>query len=198
MGRFLVVLVPLLVIVGSASASTIDLTYTNLMGLPQGTITFGTVDVTSGSLLWTADSFSFGGITYTPVGTNVQCWDTTTTGRTACTADGFGKTLNTFSLSNGSCTPNSVNGNGKFCNPWTDLTADTTGGYVMHAKYTSSNGGSCTGWFGSFAPSGQTGTNGCNLSAVPEPGTALLVVTALPGFVGLIVARRRQFFRPHA
>jgi hypothetical protein len=167
-----------------ASATVIDLTYTNLMNLPEGSITFGTVDTDSGSsLTWTLDSFTNGGITYTPVGFKSECWDNAVPPKKGPACDGFGKFTENVSQIG-------------FGNPVVITTTDTAGGYAGHIKWTSSNGGSCTGFIGSFPgehgqyANGGDSANGCAaLTATPEPGTLVL---ALTGLLGVVAQRRRR------
>lgn len=179
-----------LLAVGPASASVIDLRYTNLVGLPEGSITFGTVNTDSGSsLTWTLNSFAYNGITYTAVGFDQVCWDNgghsspqnrSTTLSLTNNCDGFG-----FFKNEQDPPP--------FQTPKTFLTDDTTGGFAGHIKWDSSNGGSCTGWIGSFAPHNQDATNGCAApSAVPEPGTLVLVGSTMAGVIPFAWVRRRR------
>lgn len=170
-----------------ASATIIPLTYTNLVGLPEGTITFGTVNTDSGSsLTWTLNSFTSGGVTYNATGFGRLCWDNTGT-PTATTCDGFGKF-------------NQGTDEFAFATPVTIATTDTAGGYAAHVKWTSVNG-ECTGFIGSFPggqgqfTSGGDSANGCAaISAVPEPGTVVLMLTGLPALSVLVARRRSRFF----
>ncbi|GEM_PF-4132333 len=176
----------MLVAVGPAAAVTfpVDLTYTNLVGLPEGTITFGTVDTTSGGLGWTLDSFTSGGVTYTAVGFDQVCWDNgnqtspqSTGGSLTQNCDGFGFFANEVDPV-------------VFQNPKDVSTTDLNGGFAAHVKWNSGSS-SCTGWIGSFAPRDQNGANDC-LSAVPEPGTLALMGSALAGVIPLVGFRRKR------
>jgi hypothetical protein len=186
--------VPLaLMAAGPAAATTfpVSLTYINLSGLPEGSITYGTVNDTSGTMTWTLNGFTSGGVTYTPVGISERCWDS---GGTGNNCDGFGN------FAQGVTTP------GVFANPATNSdNGDTNGGFVAHAKWNASNGTNCTGFIGSFpgtnnqfATSGNSANSCASLTPVPEPGSALLMLTGLPGIAGLVFMRKRQFAGPKA
>lgn len=184
------------VFVGPAEATLIDLTYTNAVGLPEGTTTYGTVNVTAGtSLVYTLDSFSFGGLTYTADGFTTECNDTSSTGKNC---DGFGKFAKCYD--NTGALETNCAASGGFTTPVTVLTTDTTGDYVGHAQYTASNGNTCTFWIsngaGPFAGGGTASNECAGLAGVPEPGTALLTLTGLPGLVGLVAMSRRRSRQP--
>jgi hypothetical protein len=180
-----------LVLAAAGPAAATDLTYINLSGLPEGTITYGTVTDSAGTMTWTLNGFTFGGITYTPVGVDGVCWDNTSAGSNHC--DGFGSFVQGTAI------------NGTFINPETNSdNGDSSGEFAAHVKWTSSNGGACTGFIGSFsgdngvfATSGNS-TNDCAAAVVPEPGSILLMATGLPGLAGLVVMRKRQIFGPKA